>query len=78
MALQQLTDRLAAYFEAHPDARIGSSEGAARFGCTAYSLRQAMYLLRRIGVQVRCVRVYQMRRRDAAGKAPAAPADGRH
>lgn len=62
MALQQLTDKMAEYFEAHPDARISSSEGAARFGCTAYSLRQAMYLLRRRGVHVRCVRVYQLRR----------------
>lgn len=66
MALQKLTDQLAEYFEANPGARISSNEGAAQFGCSTYSLRQAMYLLRRRGMQVRCVRVYQLRRRENA------------
>jgi len=65
----RLVDRLAEYYEANPDARISSAEGAVLFGCTRRTLRQAMYQLRRLGVQVRCVRVYQLRRREGvAGK----------
>lgn len=68
MALEQLVDQVATYYEAHPDARLSTQEAAELFQCSAYSLRQAMYLLRRRGMQVRCVRVYQLRRRESGGK----------
>lgn len=64
MPAPTILEKLAEFFEAHPDARISSSEGAELFGCTQRTLRQEVYELRRRGLQVRSVRVFMRRQRE--------------
>lgn len=57
-----LVQRLDDYWMRHPDAALSTRDALQLFGGTAHSLRQAIYLLRRTGVPVRCDRVFRVRR----------------
>lgn len=56
-----LVQRLDEYWTQHPGAALTTREALQKFGGTAHSLRQAIYMLRRTGIPVRCDRVFRLR-----------------
>lgn len=58
-----LKQRIEAYYQANPTARLTTHEAVEEFGSTAHGIRESMLRLRQAGFPVRCVRVYQLRNR---------------
>lgn len=60
-----LKQRIEAYYQANPTARPSTSEAVAEFGSTPHHIRESMLRLRRMGLPIRCTRVYELRNRSA-------------